>query len=232
MLKTIFCLIVCAASSSTIFATEAQFCKGFAQGYLEGWNGQTIQAAMATDGTRNEKPEVPACHIEPLDNDDNSTLSSFEQGERKGLQRGIKGYKDDLGSGSATDMFRRAAALEAAKVSAAEATKQRAIAAKEQVEAAEREKAEQQEGARQHQLALQQWLPGVTATLIKCINNYYAQGTSPGMPPGVKPLSIDRSCENFNNADVIEFACRNAIADIDRAHLGCERLKTYKPKTN
>jgi hypothetical protein len=223
--------IVLAAIPSAICASDAQFCRGFAQGYLEGWNGQTIQAALATGGSRDEKPVVPACHIGPTDNDDDSTLSSFEQGEQKGIQRGIKAYKDDLGSGSATDTARRTEAEEAAKAAAAEAATQRAIAAKRQAEDAKRQEAIKDEAIREHQLALQRWLPGVTAALMKCVNKYYGP-SGPTTPTGSRPMPVDGYCENINNLDVIEYACKNAVSDPDRAHLGCGRLKTTPPSAH
>lgn len=118
--------IVLTGFVSSAYATDEQFCKGFAQGYVEGWNGDFKFGSL-----HHENPKVPNCNIGLLENDDNSTLSSFEQGEQKGIQRGIKAYKDDVGSGSPADLARRAAAAaeeqaEAKKQAAADAAEAKA----------------------------------------------------------------------------------------------------------
>ncbi len=122
-------------------ATEEQFCRGFAQGYVEGWNGVyapdkygNVVDVRILGGTRKESPPVPACQIGALENNDNSTLSSFEQGQQKGIQRGIKAYKDDLGTGSPTDIARRAAAAAKQKADAAQAQVDAEAAKKKQAE--------------------------------------------------------------------------------------------------
>lgn len=123
-----------AASASPADASKEQFCRGFAKGYLTGWNGDyvsdkygnAVELGVLGGARRKERPPVPACQIGAFENNDNSTLSSFEQGQQKGIQRGIKAYKDDLGSGSPTDLARRATA----------AAKQEADATRAQADAA------------------------------------------------------------------------------------------------
>lgn len=122
------------------YATADQFCNGFTKGYVEGWNGEWVvgidgdlHKISRQENGRRETPPIPACKIELGDNDDNSTLSSFEQGEKKGAQRGIKGYKDDLGSGSQTDKARTNAAAAKAEL---EAKAQANAAAKAKVDEA------------------------------------------------------------------------------------------------
>jgi uncharacterized protein YecT (DUF1311 family) len=163
-MKTLL-VVVLVALGSAAHATEAQFCQGFAVGFVKGWNGLNPHP---------ESPPIPACEIGILENSDDSTLSSFEQGEEKGRQRGIKAYKDDLGSGSPTDIARKKAAIEAAKAqelarqqAVVEEEKQRAAAAvKEKEDAVARDKADEQE-VMQHAVDLVACLKHVIATMEK-----------------------------------------------------------------
>jgi hypothetical protein len=150
--------------------TLQRFCAGFAEGYVAGWNGVIVvdttngqlfdtrtflggESGMLATQVRSQigmslhhiSPTIPPCRIEVGDNDENSIEPSFDKGKRKGVIRGIRGFKDDVGSGSPTDLARQKEdAANQSKAAADQAEEAKKEAAKKAAEAKAAERANQQ----------------------------------------------------------------------------------------